>query len=160
MTILWQDEGGLPPTGSASTISALLVTTQSIGKRRIAAVASGTTADGSGSTQAGYRQHIGAAVTALQDCLVCARRAVLATTGAILRVSTRRERVCGNPARLTWVFVLRKVLSRNCAVTVSKSSSVQHANGIGLTGCYLCRRLSTAEQIACVECCPWMKQCP
>lgn len=91
-----QDEGGLPPTGSASTIAALAATAQSIGVRRIAAVASANTDDADisnkhGGSGGGLNGGIATAVTALQDCLVYARCAILAVTGAALRVSTSKS---------------------------------------------------------------------
>lgn len=94
-----QDEGGLPPAGCASTVSVLSATAKSIGMRRSAALASaatGTGNDGSADTvdtvqgrkgSEGSNGSIAAAVAAFQDCLICARRAVLAVMGAILRVS-------------------------------------------------------------------------
>lgn len=139
-----QDEGGLRPTGSANTLSALAETTKSIGIRRDAAVSPGGITDSSDDATIQQRatgesgsKSICAAVTALQDCLVCARRAVLAVTGAALRVrnifcidSTLLALVCccvsemvrenGQLSRLhTWVsatalaFVLAPRLSRS-----------------------------------------------
>ncbi len=87
-----QDEGGLRPAGSSALLSSLAETTKSIAIRRAAAVASGgSTAGNDDATQREDRAESGArgicaAVTALQDCLVGARRAVLAVTGAALRV--------------------------------------------------------------------------
>ncbi|CAM9421502.1 unnamed protein product [Ectocarpus fasciculatus] len=86
-----QDEGGLRPAGSATTVSALAATTTSIGIRRAAAVPSGgnrASADDNTHESDGERGgSVCAAVAALQDCLVSARRAVLAVTSAALRVS-------------------------------------------------------------------------
>lgn len=86
-----QDEGGLRPAGSSALLSSLAETTKSIAIRRAAAVASGGgTASTDDATQKEDRAEsargICAAMTALQDCLVGARRAVLAVTGAALRV--------------------------------------------------------------------------
>lgn len=87
-----QDEGGLRPAGSATAVSALAATTTSIGIRRAAAVPSGgnrASADDNTHKSDGERGgNVCAAVAALQDCLVSARRAVLAVTSAALRVST------------------------------------------------------------------------
>ncbi|CBN74280.1 conserved unknown protein [Ectocarpus siliculosus] len=84
-----QDEGGLRPAGSATTVSALAATTTSIGIRRAAAVPSGgyrASADDNTHKSDGERGgSVCAAVAALQDCLVSARRAVLAVTSAALR---------------------------------------------------------------------------
>ncbi|CAN0002365.1 unnamed protein product [Scytosiphon promiscuus] len=85
-----QDEGGLRPAGSSTTVSALVTTTKSIGIRRTAALtSSGITASSDGGTHQSDRvtggKDICAAFAALQDCLVCARRAVLSVTGAALR---------------------------------------------------------------------------
>ncbi|CAM9242814.1 unnamed protein product, partial [Hapterophycus canaliculatus] len=85
-----QDEGGLRPVGSATTVSALVTATKSIGIRRTAAMASGgiTASSDSGTYQSDKGKgckNICAAVAALQDCLVCARRAILTVTGAALR---------------------------------------------------------------------------
>lgn len=87
-----QDEGGLRPAGSATTLSALAVTAKSIGVRRTAAMASGgQTASKNGDMDLkdggeSVGKGICTAVTAVQDCLVCARRAALALTDAALRV--------------------------------------------------------------------------
>lgn len=84
-----QDEAGLPPATVASTLSALAATSKSIGDRRIAAITSSTMrvrSEAPSSEGSGKNGGIGSAVTALQDCLIHARRAVLATTGAALRV--------------------------------------------------------------------------
>lgn len=93
-----QDEGGLPPAGSTSTLSALAATAKSIGTRRIAAMASGVNPVSSGNRRDGDNElitsvgegdgdvHFSVAVTVLQDCLVWARIASLAATGAALRV--------------------------------------------------------------------------
>lgn len=96
------------PAGSATTLSALAETTKSIGIRRSAAVSPGGNTDSNDDPIIHQQRDTGAiggtsicaAVAALQDCLVCARRAVLAVTGAALRVrfvfyidSTLRTRV-------------------------------------------------------------------
>lgn len=72
------------PAGSATTLSSLAETIKSIGIRRKAAVSPGRNTDSNTGNNDG--NSICAAVTALQDCLVYARRAVLAVTGAALRV--------------------------------------------------------------------------
>eukprot|EP00903_Cladosiphon_okamuranus_P014632 g13568.t1 len=88
-----QDEGGLRPAESATTLSGLAEAVKSIGFRRKAAVSPG---GNTGSPDDAITQQlrdtgdndgksICAAVTALQDCLVSARRAVLAVTGAALQ---------------------------------------------------------------------------
>lgn len=88
-----QDEGGLPPAGCASTVSLLSATAKNIGMRRSAAIASVATGgnDPAHATQGREGDEssgsIAAAVAAFQDCLISARRAVLAVTGAVLRVS-------------------------------------------------------------------------
>lgn len=100
MHTIKQDEGGLPPAGSTSTLSALAATAKNIGTRRIAAMASGVDLGSSGDQrdeekmcitsvgQVDGDADLSVAVTVLQDCLVWARIAALAATGAVLRVRT------------------------------------------------------------------------
>lgn len=109
MHIMKQDEGGLPPAGSTSTLSALAATAKNIGTRRIAAMASGVDAGSSGKrrdedkifiTSVGEVEgdvDLSVAVTVLQDCLVWARTATLAAAGAALRVRTGRSYLVGEP---------------------------------------------------------------
>eukprot|EP00752_Nemacystus_decipiens_P011881 g10535.t1 len=88
-----QDEGGLRPAGCTTTLSTLAETIKSICIRRKVAVAPGDSTDNNDDaiiqqqrdTEDNDGNSICAAVTALQDCLVYARRAVLAVTSAALR---------------------------------------------------------------------------
>ncbi|CAM9139039.1 unnamed protein product [Sphacelaria rigidula] len=88
-----QDEGGLPPQLTESIVTTLTSTAATMGARRVAAVASSVEEDSTSSSIGepaaewghGAGGGIGAAVTALQDCLVWTRRATLAAVGAALR---------------------------------------------------------------------------
>lgn len=109
MHTMKQDEGGLPPAGSTSTLSALAATAKNIGTRRIAAMASGVDPGSSGNrrdedkicfTSAGEVEGdvaLSVAITVLQDCLIWARIAALAATGAALRVRTGKSYLVGEP---------------------------------------------------------------
>lgn len=91
-----QDEGGLPVALTSGTISALTTAAKTISVRRIEAISSDGTrnarasSDTASGVETGGRgtngEQVGAAVTALQDCLILVRRAVLEAAKTDLRV--------------------------------------------------------------------------
>lgn len=88
-----QDEGGLPVALTSGTISALTTAAKTISVRRIEVISSDViraSSDEASAVEAGARdtsgQQVGAGVTALQDCLILVRRAVLEAVMTDLRV--------------------------------------------------------------------------
>ncbi|CAM9412038.1 unnamed protein product [Ascophyllum nodosum] len=80
------DEGGLPAALTSSTTSALAAIAKTIGARRVAAVASNASnAPHASSDAVTHGAQYGAGVTALQDCFIFVRRAVLETAKAALQ---------------------------------------------------------------------------
>ena len=98
-----QDEGGLPAALTSSTTSALAAIAKTIGARRVAAVASNASnAPHASSDAVTHGAQYGAGVTALQDCFIFVRRAVLETAKAALQVRQGNGAACMYGAASVW----------------------------------------------------------